>query len=194
MKQYLIGAAVASLAAFAAPASASSVVDGSCISVSDSAGCRFSGNINSNGNGNANSYVSAQNAYNAYNDTHPSANPDILLNILAASDDADFSDYGTFTYDMGSQDSGTWNLDGYLVEFYAVKASDGFVLYKLDQPASSGTWNTDDMDGHDLSHLVFFGSPGENAVPEPATWAMMIAGFGLVGGAMRRRKMTVRFA
>ena len=26
------------------------------------------------------------------------------------------------------------------------------------------------------------------AVPEPATWAMMIVGFGLVGGAMRRRK------
>jgi hypothetical protein len=26
------------------------------------------------------------------------------------------------------------------------------------------------------------------AVPEPATWAMMIAGFGLVGGAMRRRR------
>ncbi|MBU0801782.1 MAG: choice-of-anchor C family protein [Alphaproteobacteria bacterium] len=26
------------------------------------------------------------------------------------------------------------------------------------------------------------------AVPEPATWAMMILGFGLVGGAMRRRR------
>lgn len=26
-----------------------------------------------------------------------------------------------------------------------------------------------------------------DAVPEPATWAMMIVGFGLVGGAMRRR-------
>jgi len=26
------------------------------------------------------------------------------------------------------------------------------------------------------------------AVPEPATWAMLIAGFGLVGGAMRRRR------
>lgn len=26
------------------------------------------------------------------------------------------------------------------------------------------------------------------AVPEPATWAMMIAGFGLVGSAMRRRR------
>ena len=31
-------------------------------------------------------------------------------------------------------------------------------------------------------------------VPEPATWAMMIAGFGLVGAAMRRRKVQVRFA
>lgn len=32
------------------------------------------------------------------------------------------------------------------------------------------------------------------AVPEPATWAMMIAGFGLVGGAMRRRRTGVAFA
>jgi hypothetical protein len=28
------------------------------------------------------------------------------------------------------------------------------------------------------------------AVPEPATWAMMISGFGMVGGAMRRRAKT----
>ena len=34
-----------------------------------------------------------------------------------------------------------------------------------------------------------------NAVPEPATWAMMIGGFGLVGAAMRRRaKVTVAYA
>ena len=32
------------------------------------------------------------------------------------------------------------------------------------------------------------------AVPEPATWAMMIAGFGIVGASMRRRKVAVRFA
>lgn len=37
------------------------------------------------------------------------------------------------------------------------------------------------------------GSPG--AVPEPASWALMIAGFGLVGSAMRRRtKARVTFA
>lgn len=30
-------------------------------------------------------------------------------------------------------------------------------------------------------------------VPEPATWAMMLGGFGLVGGLMRRRRVSVRF-
>ncbi|NJC09317.1 PEPxxWA-CTERM sorting domain-containing protein [Polymorphobacter fuscus] len=44
--------------------------------------------------------------------------------------------------------------------------------------------------------LSFFG-PGEivlasaGAVPEPAAWAMMIAGFGLVGGTMRQRRTAV---
>ena len=32
------------------------------------------------------------------------------------------------------------------------------------------------------------------AVPEPATWAMMIGGFGCVGGAVRRRRVSMRFA
>lgn len=31
-------------------------------------------------------------------------------------------------------------------------------------------------------------------VPEPASWAMMVGGFGLIGGAMRRRRTAVRFA
>ena len=35
---------------------------------------------------------------------------------------------------------------------------------------------------------------GSGAVPEPASWAMMLGGFGLVGGAMRRRSAAVRFA
>lgn len=32
------------------------------------------------------------------------------------------------------------------------------------------------------------------AAPEPASWALMLGGFGLVGGAMRRRKSSVAFA
>lgn len=34
--------------------------------------------------------------------------------------------------------------------------------------------------------LVTIVVPG--AVPEPATWAMMIVGFGMVGGVLRRRR------
>ena len=38
----------------------------------------------------------------------------------------------------------------------------------------------------------------DGAVPEPATWAMMIIGFGMIGGTMRsakrRRKLTVSYA
>ena len=32
---------------------------------------------------------------------------------------------------------------------------------------------------------------GVLGVPEPATWAMLIAGFGLVGGMVRRRRAVV---
>ncbi len=41
-----------------------------------------------------------------------------------------------------------------------------------------------------------FGLAGTAAVPEPATWAMLIAGFGMVGASARRRRMrvTVSFA
>ncbi|WP_238542504.1 PEPxxWA-CTERM sorting domain-containing protein [Sphingomonas sp. PAMC 26621] len=57
--------------------------------------------------------------------------------------------------------------------------------------------NPNELVGKDSSTLPldtfarFALSPVVAAVPEPATWAMMIAGFGLVGGAMRRRKITV---
>lgn len=51
--------------------------------------------------------------------------------------------------------------------------------------------------------LNFTGGAGSNfngtanltaGVPEPATWGMMIVGFGLMGGVLRRRKTTVAFA
>ena len=48
-----------------------------------------------------------------------------------------------------------------------------------------------------LATVTFGAAPPVGEVPEPATWAMMIGGFGLVGGAMRsarRRRSTALVA
>ncbi len=77
---------------------------------------------------------------------------------------------------------------------------DGVELFRLDAIRITagqhvinvmGTWG--EQGGSYAGTLNF--SPG--VVPEPATWALMILGFGAVGGAMRRRtamKAAVRFA
>ena len=184
MKTFFV-TALFGAAALAAPASASTVVATNCVSVADSAGCLFSGNINGNPSvGNVNSYKNAEAAYNVFNNSHPTANPDITLTLLG---DTDTAFPGTWT--GAGTSSGTWALAGYLVNFVAVKAANNFVLYQI-TPASSGTWDTLDIpfqrNPPAVSHLMFFGSKA-GGVPEPAAWAMMLAGFGLVGSAMRRR-------
>ena len=65
---------------------------------------------------------------------------------------------------------------------------------------NAGTSNVLRVQGTNGGNGVYSGTisfaPG--AVPEPATWALMLAGFGMVGFAMRRRKgqvtTSVRFA
>jgi hypothetical protein len=171
-----LGLPFAGIMAFAAPASAVSIVEDKCVSVSDSAGCLYDGNI-------APSTVDETEAdYNLYNDAVVSAQPDIDLRYLGQSDEG----FGTVEFGDDSSSFGTWSTPGYLVDFIAVKAGDNFVLYKLATAASSGTWDTLNIpfrrNPMELSHIAFFGG-----VPEPATWAMMIAGFGLVGASLRRR-------
>lgn len=58
------------------------------------------------------------------------------------------------------------------------------------------------LSGTGIKYVTFEGGFGIDnlsytigAVPEPATWAMMISGFGMIGGAMRRRRVAgVSFA
>ena len=59
--------------------------------------------------------------------------------------------------------------------------------------ASGAGWQggSDESWGLDNIKIDYFTRGG---VPEPAAWAMMLAGFGLVGGAVRRRKMTTHMA
>ena len=51
--------------------------------------------------------------------------------------------------------------------------------------------NTNDPGGLSYDNFTFDAATTTPAVPEPATWAMMIAGFGAVGAAMRRRTKMV---
>ena len=58
----------------------------------------------------------------------------------------------------------------------------------IGQPVMNGG-----VGGYGTDHYFRFEAAG--AVPEPASWAMMLGGFGMIGGAMRsRRKAGVRFA
>ena len=50
----------------------------------------------------------------------------------------------------------------------------------------NGYWVGDDST---FDKLVDYQGGGAGAVPEPATWAMLITGFGLVGAAARRRRV-----
>jgi PEP-CTERM motif/Lectin C-type domain len=55
--------------------------------------------------------------------------------------------------------------------------------------ANAGDWNDIFATFPSGGYVVEYSSNA--AVPEPASWALMIAGFGLVGSAMRRRKPSV---
>jgi hypothetical protein len=51
----------------------------------------------------------------------------------------------------------------------------------------------------EADNFFFSGNPGDNqlhvgGVPEPASWAMMLVGFGAVGGAIRSQRRKVSFA
>lgn len=63
----------------------------------------------------------------------------------------------------------------------------GFWLLDIPDNTDTITWSSSVQSGISNAGLYLTGG----AVPEPATWAMMIAGFGLTGAAMRRRKTRV---
>lgn len=57
---------------------------------------------------------------------------------------------------------------------------------------SLGTFSLTDFGGEGGSYTLTIASG--NVVPEPESWALLIAGFGLTGAAMRRRRTTRQIA
>jgi hypothetical protein len=87
---------------------------------------------------------------------------------------------GQITQDWTAQNPLAWNYNYY---------SGGELSYML--PSSSWTSLP-----YDIGFRSFVDETATAAVPEPASWAMMIGGFALAGGALRRRRAgaEVRFA
>lgn len=70
-----------------------------------------------------------------------------------------------------------------------VSVTGGVLTIRLSSVANGNSWFAK---GGSVSLKLESAAPA--AVPEPATWALMVAGFGLVGGAVRRRRRATRVA
>jgi hypothetical protein len=72
----------------------------------------------------------------------------------------------------------------YLGQFYGPTSGYPFG----DSSAAASAYVADNAGGSQNTNFAFK-NDGAGGVPEPASWALMIGGFGLAGAALRRRKM-----
>jgi hypothetical protein len=121
--------------------------------------------------------------------------------------DSNFAVSGSWSYLTSDLDGANWDPAGYFVnnDLFQLTDSEG-------NDDQSGMFSFDVLAGDQFGFYVFttdgdFGaatfsvsnlSPaytlGGSVVPEPESWAMLIAGFGLVGATMRRRRRHVVLA
>jgi hypothetical protein len=100
----------------------------------------------------------------------------------------------TFIFDsLGLNIVGVDDIGGSFVEFGRTDGTTSFLVFN-DGPVP-GTFRTLLFPGGD-EQGTFSITRQSGAVPEPSTWAMMIVGFGFVGGAMRaaRRRQRTRIS
>ena len=117
--------------------------------------------------------------------------------VLTASSFTNTSVNGQGAFDFG--DLGLFLDDGTLLEAGTItpRSADGSTKaslgsYTLAQGSYYIAYNGTVPDGGaSVGSSIAFIAP---AVPEPASWAMMITGFGLVGGMARSRKVKAAFA
>jgi len=142
-----------------------------------------------------NQYASNYNSTGSYYDNNAGGTGTITISFASPTD--------VFAFNWGAADhswtanlfAGATNLGSFTVApTFASNAKDyvGFtgtgITSAVFTDSSSGDWVFIDN--------LTYGAGQASGVPETATWAMMILGMGMIGGAMRRRnvKTSVRFA
>ena len=104
---------------------------------------------------------------------------DVTVGVFSTPGVADFMS-GTASY------SGNTDLVGAGLDFFV--GADGLLRLEFNESFTDGVnpdaiWNSG-------TYTFTYDPAVTGAVPEPATWALLILGFGLIGGAMRARRKT----
>ena len=98
-----------------------------------------------------------------------------------------------FTITGGSTNSGTWVFNpgstDYLVVGLEISTSGKADLYAVNPASNSGNWDTNDINGHNLSHLDFYARAiGTVKTPEPGTLLLLGGGIAAIGFSRRKKK------
>lgn len=97
-----------------------------------------------------------------------------------------------FTITGGSTSSGTWAFDpgntDYVIYAVEVSTSGKADLYAVSTPGNSGNWDTNDINGHGLSHLDFYARIVPHKTPEPISLTLFGGGLAVVGFARRKKR------
>lgn len=99
---------------------------------------------------------------------------------------------GTATVGFGTFLAATLNILGTPQGFTQFSGPDLFSLVSNVPVFNTGTFMLNSIVSGS-STLTISTAPAAS-VPEPATWAMFIGGFGLIGAGMRRKKVAIHFA
>ncbi len=97
----------------------------------------------------------------------------------------------SFTDQFGSIFSGTYTI-GSGQNYFSARAFDNQFITSVNLALNGSARDVRQFRIGGIGDSTI--DPGGGSVPEPASWAMMMAGFGLVGAAMRRRKPALALA
>lgn len=108
--------------------------------------------------------------------------------------------YATGTDDSGAaagtligMNYGMRTVAGFSAPYGALVGEIGGVFHLIGTNFNGAAWNTGDLnlyywDSNSADNTQYITADVSTGVPEPATWAFMIVGFGLMGGALRARR------